>query len=210
MTGSMTACRQTWCWRNWELYILIQRQPGGGMTQRSHWPELSHMRPQSPALPPPLPTMVTHFLSQGQTSSNRATVPHSATSHGPTIFKPPHHPSCCWRSGRKDIPGQISPAAPESLRGRGIEDNCATESDFCSQGYEGLFEESWSGMSEYKQCEVSVKQKGKFIWPGKELGKAWRLNECYLPISHCIHMYIYVCVCVCMGYIYMHYICVYI
>jgi hypothetical protein len=26
--GSMAACRQTWCWKSREFYILIWRQPG--------------------------------------------------------------------------------------------------------------------------------------------------------------------------------------
>jgi hypothetical protein len=50
----------------------------------SHWVKLEHVDVSKPAY------TVTHFLQQGHTYSNKDTPPNSATSHGPSIFKPPH------------------------------------------------------------------------------------------------------------------------
>jgi len=37
----------------------------------------------------PIPTVM-NFLQQGHAHSGKATPPNSATSHGPSVFKPPH------------------------------------------------------------------------------------------------------------------------
>jgi hypothetical protein len=63
IAGSIAACKQTWCWRNQEFYILILRQPRGDwllQVTRSrllipHWMELDHRTSK------PTPT-VTHIL----------------------------------------------------------------------------------------------------------------------------------------------------
>ena len=83
------SCRQTWCWRSQEFYILIQRQiEEDSLLQAArrrvfpHWVELEHSTSKS------TPTM-TYFLQQGHTSSNKATSPNSVILYGQT-FKPPH------------------------------------------------------------------------------------------------------------------------
>jgi len=72
MVGSMAACRQAWCWRSWELYILICQQ------QKSDTLGIvEHGRPQSPpphwhtsskkvTPPPPRPYLLIVLLSMGQ------------------------------------------------------------------------------------------------------------------------------------------------
>ena len=61
MVGSVASCRQTWCWRSQEFYILNQNQQGDSLLQAaggrslSHWVELEH-RTSKPTL------TVTHFL----------------------------------------------------------------------------------------------------------------------------------------------------
>jgi hypothetical protein len=54
------------------------------------------MRSQSP------PPTVTHFLYQGHTSSNKTTPLGSATSHGPSTFKPPPHPVSKQKQNKKN------------------------------------------------------------------------------------------------------------
>jgi hypothetical protein len=53
-----------------------------------HWVELEHR------ISKPTPTMM-NFLQQGHTHSNKATPPNSATSHRPSIFKPPQLYNLC-------------------------------------------------------------------------------------------------------------------
>ena len=73
MVGSMAACRQTWCWRNWEFYSWIYKQKEETV---SHWVYLELLRPQS------LPS-VTHSPQQGHTYFNKATPPNSPSSYKP-------------------------------------------------------------------------------------------------------------------------------
>ena len=67
---NMASCRQTWFLRSQEFYILIQRPARRRLSL--HWVALEHWSPQC------LPIY---------TSTNKATSPNSATSHGPSIFK---------------------------------------------------------------------------------------------------------------------------
>jgi hypothetical protein len=54
MVESIAACRQTWCWKIPEFYILIEMQPGGDWIPL--WVELEHQKPSKPAY------TVVHFL----------------------------------------------------------------------------------------------------------------------------------------------------
>ena len=61
--------------------IILCRQPEGGSPLL--WAGLKHRTSK------PIPTVM-HFLQQGHTYSNEATLPNSATSHGPSVFRPSH------------------------------------------------------------------------------------------------------------------------
>ena len=75
--GNMAVCRQTWCWRSREFYILIHRQPKETVCQTGH--SLSIYETSEPT------SIVTHFLQQGHAYSNKATPPYSATPFEPSI-----------------------------------------------------------------------------------------------------------------------------
>jgi hypothetical protein len=70
ITGSMEACRQTWCWRkNWRVLHLD--------------PKAARRRPDKLVLKPT--STVTHFFQQDHTYSNKVISPNSATAHEPSI-----------------------------------------------------------------------------------------------------------------------------
>jgi hypothetical protein len=71
---------EAWFWKSWEFYILTQRHVGVGSLPQ--WLELGHWETSKPTY------TVTHFLEQGHTYSNKATLPISTTSFGPSTFKP--------------------------------------------------------------------------------------------------------------------------
>jgi hypothetical protein len=76
----MAASRQAWCWRSWESTSWTE---GSRIKLSLHWVELEHWTSK------PTPT-VTEFLQDGHIYSNKVTLLNSATSHGPSIFKPSH------------------------------------------------------------------------------------------------------------------------
>ena len=63
---------------------MIGRQPGGGSLP--YWTELEHLESSKPAY------IVTHFLQQGHTHSNKATPPKSAIPIGQAYSN--HHKGC--------------------------------------------------------------------------------------------------------------------
>ena len=76
VAGSMAAGRS----RDEEEEEEVDEEAGAEDTS---WVWHQLLKPQSS---PP----VTHLLQQGHTLSNKATPPDRATSHGPSICKPPH------------------------------------------------------------------------------------------------------------------------
>jgi hypothetical protein len=73
MSRSMEAGRQIWFWRRgWEFSILIHRH------------QKENCEPQAWLTFCALEALVTPFLQQSHTSSNKATSPHSATPYGLT------------------------------------------------------------------------------------------------------------------------------
>ena len=81
MVRSMAVCRQM-CWRSWEFYISIRRQPGGSDSTLGRAWALGDLKAH--------PTVM-HFLQQSHTDTNKTTPPDSTMPHGPSVFKPPQH-----------------------------------------------------------------------------------------------------------------------
>ena len=78
MARSMTASR------NRELYILTQQQPGEDYNTLARF---EHIYEASTYVKPNLHSD-TFLCNKGIPPPNKATPPHNATSHGPSIFKP--------------------------------------------------------------------------------------------------------------------------